>query len=76
MDIKTLCPVMVTNRTKAATVKEKMELSIAMQELADNRISKSVDHDIANRIIDSMRAGLRNTTFGNIAEKAQLAEIL
>jgi hypothetical protein len=76
MDIKTMCNVMVTNYYEAVTMKEKMELSIVMQELADNKISKTFDHDIATRIIDSMLARLRNTTFGNIAEKTQLAEIL
>jgi hypothetical protein len=54
-------------------MKEKI---IAMQELADNKISETFDHDIANRKIDLMRAGLSNTTFGNIDEKTQLAEIL
>ena len=76
MDIKTLCTVMVTNHKEAVAMKEKMELSIAMQEMADSKISKTFDHDIANRMIDSMRSGLRNATFGNIAEKTQLAEIL
>ena len=78
MDIKTLYTVMVTNHKEAVAMKEKMELSIAMQEMpvADSKISKTFDHDIANRMIDSMRAGLRNATFGNIAEKTQLAGIL
>ncbi len=71
-DIKTLCTAMVTNHKEAVTIKEKMALSIAMPELPDNKISKTFDHDIASRIIDSMRAGLRNTTFGNIAEKPNL----
>ncbi len=55
-----------------------MELSIAMQEMpvADSKISKTFDHDIANRMIDSMLEGLCKATFGNIAEKTQLAEIL
>jgi hypothetical protein len=44
-----------------------------MQEMADSKISKTFDHDIANRMLDSMRAGLRNATFGNIAEKTQQA---
>ncbi len=57
-------------------MKEKMELPIAMQEMADSKISKTFDHDIANRMIDSMLSGLRNATFGNITEKTQLAEIL
>ncbi len=57
-------------------MKEKMELSIAMQEMADSKISKTFDHDIANRTIDSMLSGLHTDTFGNIAEKTQLAEIL
>ena len=76
MDIKTLCTVMVTNHKEVVAMKEKMDLSIAMQEMADSKISKTFDHDIANRMIDSMRACLRNATFGNIAEKTQLAEIL
>jgi hypothetical protein len=70
---------MVTNHKDAVAMKEKMELSIAMHEMADSKISKTFDHDIANRMIDSMRSVLRNVTFGNIAEKTQvtqLAEIL
>ena len=55
MDIKTLCTVMVTYHKEAVPMKEKMELSIAMQEMADSKISKTFDHDIANRMIDSMR---------------------
>ncbi len=41
--------VMVTNNYEAVTMKEKMELSIVMQELADNKISKTFDHDIAKQ---------------------------
>ena len=50
-------------------MKQKLELSIAMLELADNKISKTRthDHDIANRMIDSFRTGLRNVAFQNIA---------
>jgi hypothetical protein len=76
MDIKTLCAVMVTNHKEADAMKEKMELSIAMQEMADSKISKTFDHGTTNRMIDSMWSGLRNATFGNIAEKTQLAETL
>jgi hypothetical protein len=47
-----------------------------MLELADNKISKTHDHDTANRIIDSYRAGLRNAEFQNIAEKNELASVL
>jgi hypothetical protein len=71
-----LCTLMLTNHKEAVAMKEKMELSIAMQEMADSIISKTFDHDIANRMIDSLRSGLRNATFGNIAKKTQLAEIL
>jgi hypothetical protein len=75
MDKKTLCTVIVTNHKEAVSMKEKMELSIAMQEMADSKISKTLHHDIANRMIDSMLSGLCNATFGNIAKKTQLAEI-
>ena len=47
-----------------------------MLELADNKISKTHDHDLANRIIDSFRAGLRTAGFQNIAEKNELATVL
>ncbi len=36
MEIKTLCTVMVTNHKEAVAMREDMELSIAMQEMADN----------------------------------------
>ena len=57
-------------------MKVKLELSIAMLELAGNKISKTHDHDIANSIIDSFRAGLRTVVFQNIAEKNELASAL
>ncbi len=53
MNIKTLCTVMITIHKEAVAMKEKMQLSFAMQELADNKIPKTFDHAIANRIIDS-----------------------
>ncbi len=37
MDIKTLCTVMVTNHKDAVAMKEKMESSPAMQEMADSK---------------------------------------
>ena len=51
-DIKTICPGLVWSQQDALNMKEKLELSNAMIELADNKISKTHDHDIANRIID------------------------
>jgi hypothetical protein len=42
VDIKTLCTVMVTNHKEAVAMKEKMELSIAMQEMADSKIFKAL----------------------------------
>jgi hypothetical protein len=74
--IKTNCTVVVRNHKEALSTKEKLELLIAMLELADNKISKTHDHDTANRIIDSYRAGLRNAEFQNIAEKNELAAVL
>jgi hypothetical protein len=75
-DIKTNCSVVVRNHQEALSMKEKLELSIAMLELADNKISQTHDHDTANRIIDSYRAGLRTAVFQNIAEKNELAAVL
>ena len=75
-EIKTNCTVVVRNHQEALSMKEKLELLIAMLELADNKISKTHDHDTANRIIDSYRAGLRNAEFQNIAEKNELASVL
>ncbi len=53
-----------------------MELSIAVQEMADSKIYKIFHHDIANRMIDPIRTGLSNPTLGKIAENTRLAEIL
>ena len=50
-------------------MKEKLELLIAMQEQADNKLSKTHYHDIDNRIIDSFRAAIRTAILSNIAEK-------
>jgi hypothetical protein len=36
-------------------MKDKLELMISIQELADNKLSKHYDHDIASQIIDSAR---------------------
>ena len=57
-------------------MKDKLELSLAMLELACNNTSKYQDDEIANRIIDSFRAGLRTAVFENIAEKNELATVL
>ena len=57
-------------------MKDKLELSIAILELADKKISKTHDHDIANRMVDSFWAGLRNALFENIAEKNELTTAL
>ena len=66
-EIKTICSTMVQTHQQALDMKQKLELSIAMLEQADNKITKTHDQDIANRIIDSFRAGLRNAAFQNIA---------
>ena len=57
-------------------MKQKLELSIAMLEQADNKITKTHDQDIANRIIDSFRAGLRGAAFQNIAERNEMTSVL
>ena len=57
-------------------MEDKLELSTAMLELADNKVSKTFDHAIANRTIDSYRAGLRKAEFENIADKNELATVL
>jgi hypothetical protein len=57
-------------------MKEKLELLIAMKELADNKISKTHDHDIANQIIDSFRAAMRTEVFRNISEKNEFAVLI
>ena len=75
-DIKMICSFVVRSHQDALNMKEKLELSIAMLELAGNKISKTHDHDIANRFIDSFRAGLRTAVFQNIAEKNKLAAAL
>jgi hypothetical protein len=75
-DIKSSCSIVVRNHQEALSMKEKLELSIAMLELADNKISKTHDHDTANRIIDAYRSGLRTAVFQNIAEKNELAAVL
>ena len=74
-DIKTICSSVVRSHQDALNMK-KLELSIAMLELADNKISKTHDHDLANRIIDSFRAGLRTAVFQNITEKNELATVI
>ena len=53
VNIKTICSVVVWSRQDALNMKEKLELLIAMIELADNKISKTQDHDTANKMIDS-----------------------
>jgi hypothetical protein len=57
-------------------MQENLELSIAMKELVDNKLTMSSDHDIACRIIESIGEGLRTATFANLGEKPQLAQIL
>ena len=57
-------------------MKEKLELLIAMKELADNKISKTHDHDIANQVIDSYLSSMRTAVFPNIAEKNELAIVI
>jgi hypothetical protein len=49
-------------------MKESLELSIAMKELADNKLTMNSVHDIACRIIESMREDLRTATFANIGD--------
>ena len=75
-DIKTNCSSVLRNHQDALNTREKLELSIAILELADNKISKTHDHDIANRIIDSFQAGLRTEVFQNITEKNERATVL
>ena len=55
VDIKTICSSVVQSHQDALNMKEKLELSMAMIELADNKIPKTHDHDITNRMIDSDR---------------------
>ncbi len=55
---------------------ESTKLDMDIRTLCTVMVTKAFDHDIANRMIDSMRSGLRNATFGNVVEKTQLAEIL
>jgi hypothetical protein len=57
-------------------MQENLELSIAMKEFVDNKFTMSSDHEIACRIIESMREGLRTATFANLGEKLQPAQIL
>ena len=75
-DVKTTCSVVVLSHKEALNMKEKLELSIAMIKQADNKITKTHDHDTANRIIDSYRSGLRTALFQNIKEKNELEAVL
>ena len=75
-DIKIICSAAVRSHQDALIMNEKLELSIAVIDLADNKIPKTHDHDIANRIVDSFRSGLRTAVFQNIAEKNELAAVL
>ena len=75
-EIKTTCSTVVRNYQEALNMKEKLEVSLAMLELASNNTSKSQDNEISNRIIDSFRAGLRTAVFENIVEKNELATVL
>ena len=68
-EIKTICTTVARSHQEALNMKDKLELSIAMLELADNKMSKTHDHDIANRIIGSFRVGLRTAVFENICRK-------
>ena len=43
--------------------------------LVDNKLSKSYDHDIASRIIDSMRAEHRISVCPNVADKSDVESI-
>jgi hypothetical protein len=49
-------------------MKEQLELLIAMKELADSKMSKTHDHDIANTIFDSCRFGMWTAVFPNMTE--------
>ena len=53
---------MFTNLKEAIAMQEKLEV-------ADNKLSKTIGHDITNRMIESMLAGLRNAGFANIPDK-------
>ena len=75
-EIKTICSTVVRNYQEALNMKEKLELSLAMLELASNNTSKYQDEEISSRIIDSFRAGLRKAEFENIVEKNELAMVL
>ena len=75
-EVKTTCMTVVRSHKEAVAMKDSLELSIAMLELADNKVSKTFDHDTANRIIDSYRAGLRKAEFENVTVKNELATML
>ena len=60
--IKTSSTYMFTNLKEAIAMQEKLEV-------ADNKLSKTIGHDITNRMIESMLAGLRNAGFANIPDK-------
>ena len=46
-EIKTICTTVVRSHQEALNMKDKLELSIAMLELVDNKMSNTHDHDIA-----------------------------
>ncbi len=54
----------------------KFGLTITMKELAASKATRTSGHDIACRIIESMRESLRTATFVNIGDKPQLAKVL
>jgi hypothetical protein len=76
MEIKTQSCIIVTKHSKVIAMKENLELSVAMKELADNKLTMDSNHDSTCRTIESMREGLRAATFAHIGDKLQLAQVL
>ena len=59
---------MVTNHKEAITMKDtsKLELFTAVQELADNNLSKTLGHDLENRLLGQERFFLKFSQFSKL----------
>jgi len=62
--------------TTAIIMEEKLELAIAMSEMANSTFTRASDHDIACRIVECSRNAFPKATFANPCESLQLAGVL
>jgi len=66
----------VTNHHEAVVMKEKLELAIAMSEMANSSFTRASDHDIASRMVECFRGAFSKAQFANACESLQLATVL